>query len=123
MGVRLLRRLGSKMLVWSRKRDESIIIGDDVVVTVFEIGGDKVELGTDAPDDFPILRGELYDYVDRNFGRLIKGHRYVEAFEFLDNNQSYTPTSNLLEKLEGGLKSCCVFNDWVKIKLGQYMRE
>lgn len=44
------------MLVLTRKRDEKILIGDNIVVTVVEISGDKVRLGVDAPQDVPIVR-------------------------------------------------------------------
>lgn len=44
------------MLVLSRKRDESIVIGDDIVLTVVEIRGDKVRLGIEAPKEIPVHR-------------------------------------------------------------------
>lgn len=53
------------MLVLSRHRDESIMIGDDVVVTVVDIRGDKVRLGIDAPQDIPVHRREVYDAIQR----------------------------------------------------------
>ena len=53
------------MLVLSRHRDESIMIGDDVVVTIVDIRGDKVRLGIDAPSDIPVHRQEVYDAIQR----------------------------------------------------------
>jgi carbon storage regulator len=53
------------MLVLSRHRDESIMIGDDVVVTIVDIRGDKVRLGIDAPQDIPVHRQEVYDAIKR----------------------------------------------------------
>lgn len=53
------------MLVLSRHRDESIMIGDDVVVTIVDIRGDKVRLGIDAPKDIPVHRQEVYDAIQR----------------------------------------------------------
>ncbi len=53
------------MLVLSRHRDESIMIGDDVVVTIVDIRGDKVRLGIDAPTDIPVHRQEVYDAIQR----------------------------------------------------------
>jgi carbon storage regulator len=53
------------MLVLSRKRDESIIIGDSVVVTVVDIRGDKVRLGIEAPKEVPVHRREVYDAIQR----------------------------------------------------------
>ena len=54
------------MLVLSRHRDESIMIGDDVVVTIVDIRGDKVRLGIDAPQDIPVHRQEVYDAIVRS---------------------------------------------------------
>lgn len=53
------------MLVLSRHRDESIMIGDDVVVTIVDIRGDKVRLGIDAPQDIPVHRQEVYEAIKR----------------------------------------------------------
>lgn len=51
------------MIVLSRQRDESIIIGDDVSVTVVDIRGDKVRLGTNAPREISVHRKEIYDLI------------------------------------------------------------
>ena len=53
------------MLVLSRHRDESIMIGDDVVVTIVDIRGDKVRLGIQAPHDIPVHRQEVYEAIKR----------------------------------------------------------
>ncbi|MEC9094526.1 MAG: carbon storage regulator CsrA [Planctomycetota bacterium] len=53
------------MLVLSRHRDESIMIGDDVVVTIVDIRGDKVRLGIDAPQSIPVHRQEVYEAIKR----------------------------------------------------------
>lgn len=53
------------MLVLSRHRDESIIIGDDIVVTVVDIRGDKVRLGIQADPKVPVHRREVYDAIQR----------------------------------------------------------
>lgn len=53
------------MLVLSRQRDESIIIGDNIVLTVVDIRGDKVRLGIEAPKDIPVHRQEVYDAIQR----------------------------------------------------------
>lgn len=53
------------MLVLSRHRDESIMIGDDIVVTVVDIRGDKVRLGIDAAQDIPVHRQEVYEAIKR----------------------------------------------------------
>lgn len=48
------------MLVLSRQRDESIIIGDNIVITIVDIRGDKVRLGIEAPRDVTVHREEVY---------------------------------------------------------------
>ena len=53
------------MLVLSRHRDESIMIGDDVVITIVDIRGDKVRLGIDAPQHIPVHRQEVYEAIKR----------------------------------------------------------
>jgi len=53
------------MLVLSRQRDESIVIGDNVVVTIVDIRGDKVRLGVDAPAEVPVHRREVYEAIQR----------------------------------------------------------
>jgi carbon storage regulator len=53
------------MLVLSRQRDESIIIGDNIVVTIVDVRGDKVRLGIDAPTEIPVHRQEVYDAIQR----------------------------------------------------------
>lgn len=53
------------MLVLSRQRDESIIIGDNIVITVVDIRGDKVRLGIDAPAEIPVHRQEVYEAIQR----------------------------------------------------------
>ncbi len=57
------------MLVLSRHRDESIIIGDDIVVTVVDIRGDKVRLGIQAPTQVPVHRQEIYEAIQREKSR------------------------------------------------------
>jgi len=51
------------MLVLSRKKDESIIINDQIRVTVVEIRGDKVRLGIEAPKDISVHRREVYEAI------------------------------------------------------------
>lgn len=53
------------MLVLSRHRDESIIVGDDIVITVVDIRGDKVRIGIDAPSEVTIHREEVYQAILR----------------------------------------------------------
>jgi len=53
------------MLVLSRHRDESIMIGDNIVITIVDIRGDKVRLGIAAPQDIPVHRQEVYEAIKR----------------------------------------------------------
>ncbi len=67
------------MLVLSRQRDESIIIGDDIVITIVDIRGDKVRLGIDAPKEIPVHRQEVYDAIKR------------ESMKAAEESQNNTP--------------------------------
>lgn len=51
------------MLVLTRKSEQSLMLGDDVVITVLAIEGDRVKLGIDAPRSLSVLRREVYDQV------------------------------------------------------------
>lgn len=53
------------MLVLSRKKNESIVIDDNIVITVVEIRGDKVRLGIQAPKEVPVHRSEIYEAIQR----------------------------------------------------------
>jgi carbon storage regulator len=54
------------MLVLSRKKNESIVINNDITIVVVEIRGDKVRLGVEAPKEVPVHRREVYDAIVRN---------------------------------------------------------
>lgn len=56
------------MLVLSRKKNESIVINDDITIVVVEIRGDKVRLGVEAPKEVPVHRREIYDAIKRSEG-------------------------------------------------------
>jgi carbon storage regulator len=53
------------MLVLSRQRDECIIIGDNIKITIVDIRGDKVRLGIDAPKEVPVHREEVYKAIQQ----------------------------------------------------------
>jgi carbon storage regulator len=53
------------MLVLSRKKNESIVINNDITIVVVEIRGDKVRLGVEAPKEVPVHRREVYDAIHR----------------------------------------------------------
>lgn len=54
------------MLVLSRKKNESIRIGEDITIVVVEIRGDKVRLGIEAPKEIPVHRREVYEAIKRS---------------------------------------------------------
>lgn len=53
------------MLVLSRKKNESIVINNDITIVIVEIRGDKVRLGIEAPKEMPVHRREVYDAIKR----------------------------------------------------------
>lgn len=57
------------MLVLSRHRDESIMIGDNISITIVDIRGDKVRIGISAPANVPVHRQEVYDAIQRENAR------------------------------------------------------
>jgi len=86
--MRLLK--GFAMLVLSRHRDESIIIGEDIEITVVEIRGDKVRLGVKAPREVPVHRREVYEAINR------EGRRRPSQSA---NSQPAQPTGSDLQKV------------------------
>lgn len=67
------------MLVLSRQRDESIIIGDNIVVTIVDIRGDKVRLGINAPSEIPVHRREIHEAILRENQRRLAGDKSAET--------------------------------------------
>jgi carbon storage regulator len=57
------------MLVLSRKKGESIVISDDVVITVIDIRGDKVRIGVEAPLEVPVHRREVFDIIRQSMNQ------------------------------------------------------
>jgi len=53
------------MLVLTRKRDEQIVINDNIVITIVEVRGDKVRIGIEAPKKIPVHRREVYDAIKK----------------------------------------------------------
>jgi len=53
------------MLVLSRQKDESIVIGDDIEIIIVDVRGDKVRLGINAPREISVHRREIYDAIQR----------------------------------------------------------
>ena len=61
------------MLALSRKTGESIVIGNDIEITVLEIRGDQVKLGINAPKSVPIYRKEIYVQIQEANKEAVKG--------------------------------------------------
>jgi len=53
------------MLVLSRKKNETVMIGDDIKISVVEIRGDKVRLGIEAPKEVPVHRLEVFNAIKK----------------------------------------------------------
>lgn len=68
-------------LVLSRKRDESIYIAADVIVTIVDIRGDKVRLGIEAPAEFPVHRKEVWAAIRREIEESAKQDQEGQAKE------------------------------------------
>jgi len=60
------------MLVLSRRKDESIIVGDNIEVKIIEVQGKKVRLGITAPRSIPVHRKEIYEAIKREKNQATK---------------------------------------------------
>jgi len=63
------------MLVLSRQKDESIVIGDDVEITIVDVRGNKVRLGITAPKNITVHRREVYDAIQREKEQKKEAHK------------------------------------------------
>lgn len=86
------------MIVLSRKRDESIIINDDIVITVVDIRGDKVRLGIEAPIQMPLHRGEVHEAIRRGQESAATRRRESLAAQIAEMRR-------MLDEMEGRLSS------------------
>ena len=59
------------MLILTRKRNERIMIGDNIEVVIVDIRGEQVQLGINAPKDVPVHRREVYEAIVRENGRVM----------------------------------------------------
>lgn len=67
------------MLVLTRKRGQSIIVGDDVEITILEIDRDHVKLGISAPKSVKVYRRELYEEIKKaNVASIVKSKDLIE---------------------------------------------
>ena len=67
------------MLVLSRQKDESIMIGDDVEITIVDVRGDKVRLGITAPKQISVHRREIYDAIQREKAEKVEAEKTKKA--------------------------------------------
>jgi carbon storage regulator len=85
------------MLILARKKNQSLRIGDNIVITVVDVQGEQVRLGIDAPKDIQILRQELYDAVSDANKQAAKAIRQIDMSSFL---QQVTQTKQETDKKE-----------------------
>lgn len=75
------------MLVLSRKKNESIVVDDDITIIVVDIRKDKVSLGVEAPKEVPVYRREVFEAIERE--RHDNGDLTSIIGESISNNQAY----------------------------------
>ncbi len=63
------------MLVLSRQKDKSIMIGDDIEITIVDVRGDKVRLGITAPRSVQVHRKEVYEAIKKGKNEKIPDNR------------------------------------------------
>ena len=78
------------MLVLSRQRDESIMIGDDIEITIVDIRGEKVRLGINAPPHVPVHRKEIYEAIRRE-KQAAAGDQAPAPVESLAKRKNHSP--------------------------------
>jgi len=81
------------MLVLSRQRDETIMIGDDIEITVVDIRGEKVRLGINAPAHVPVHRKEVYEAIKREKEAAAQGSEPAKV-ESLANRKHHHGSRN-----------------------------
>ncbi|MEP6953707.1 MAG: carbon storage regulator CsrA [Solirubrobacteraceae bacterium] len=69
------------MLVLTRKSNQSIMIGDDIEVSVLSVMGEKVRIGIQAPRDIPVFRKEVYLEIQQERGRDLAGSAVREEVD------------------------------------------
>ncbi|MBE5963188.1 MAG: carbon storage regulator CsrA [Lachnospiraceae bacterium] len=71
------------MLALTRKINESIMIGNDVEITILDIKGDQVKLGINAPKSVPVYRKEIYVQILESNKEAVEGNASVDALNKL----------------------------------------
>lgn len=75
------------MLILSRKKEESIMIGDDIEISVVDIKGDQVKLGIKAPRDIKVYRREVFTAIQRENLAASKTGTHLPNIEMFQNPQ------------------------------------
>lgn len=73
------------MLALTRKKGESLVIGNNVEVTVLDVRGDQVKIGIAAPKEVPVYRKEVYLQIQEENKAALQGKGLEEGFEALRN--------------------------------------
>ncbi|SFM37933.1 carbon storage regulator CsrA [Pelosinus propionicus] len=73
------------MLILTRKKNETLRIGDDILVTIVDVQGDQVRLGITAPKDVSILRQELYEAVRASNTQAAQTVQNIDVLTLLKN--------------------------------------
>lgn len=95
------------MLVLTRRTDESIIIGDNIVITVLGVEGEKVKIGIEAPREITVLRQELWqaiheqEEIARKLVAEENGDRFVQLRQFLAEEADPNPKPETRKSEEG----------------------
>ena len=70
------------MLILSRKVNEKVAIGDDIIVSIIEIKGDQVRIGIDAPKMVKVFRQEVYDAIKAENEAALKSASVIPQLDF-----------------------------------------
>ena len=127
------------MLVLSRKKNEKIIIGGNIEVTIVELNGNRVRLGIDAPTEISVHRSEVYEAIQKemkeNYGSNLEGKvgedirkfrgclesgEYASAYRELTQS-SYVPSGDEINILKTGLEEIGRLSQLKKDKLENYL--
>ncbi len=110
------------MLVITRYRDEEIVIGDDIIITLVDIRRDKVRLGIDAPAEMPVHRQEVYVAIEKEFQKSLRDGAYIDAYHRLIEN-SYRANQDQISRLISGLESAGQLTPEMREYLDSYKNE